>query len=58
MESICDEASADLAFERSALLIAHLRLPNEGNMQDILWIAVMVGLTAGTLAYARLCDKA
>jgi len=27
-------------------------------MQDILWIGVMAGLTAATLAYARLCDKA
>jgi len=27
-------------------------------MQDLLWIAIMVGLVALTLAYARLCDNA
>jgi len=27
-------------------------------MQDLLWILVMAGLVAATLAYARLCDNA
>jgi len=27
-------------------------------MQDLLWIAIIVGLFALTLAYARLCDNA
>jgi len=27
-------------------------------MQDLLWIAIMVGLVAATLAYVRLCDAA
>jgi hypothetical protein len=27
-------------------------------MDDLLWILVMVGLVAATLAYARLCDNA
>jgi len=27
-------------------------------MQDLLWIAVMIGLVAATLAYVRLCDQA
>jgi hypothetical protein len=27
-------------------------------MQDLLWIAFMVGLVAATLAYVRLCDNA
>ncbi len=27
-------------------------------MQDLLWIFVMLGLVAATLAYARLCDDA
>jgi hypothetical protein len=27
-------------------------------MQDVLWIAIMVGLVALTLAFARLCDNA
>jgi len=27
-------------------------------MQDLLWIAVMLGLVAATLAYVRLCDNA
>jgi len=27
-------------------------------MDDLLWILVMVGLVAATLAYARLCDHA
>jgi len=27
-------------------------------MQDIFWIAIMLGLTAATLAYVRLCGDA
>jgi len=27
-------------------------------MQDLLWLAVMAGLLAATLAYARLCNDA
>ncbi len=27
-------------------------------MDDLLWILIMVGLVAATLAYARLCDHA
>jgi hypothetical protein len=27
-------------------------------MGDLIWILVMVGLVAATLAYARLCDNA
>jgi len=27
-------------------------------MQDLIWIAIMAGLVATTLAYARLCDNA
>jgi len=27
-------------------------------VQDIIWIAVMLGLVAATLAYVRLCDNA
>jgi len=27
-------------------------------MQDIIWIAITLGLTAATLAYVRLCDNA
>ncbi len=27
-------------------------------MDDLLWILVMFGLVAATLAYARLCDNA
>jgi len=30
----------------------------ESPMQDLLWIAAMVGLVAATLAYVRLCDNA
>jgi hypothetical protein len=30
----------------------------ESPMQDLLWIAVMAGLVAATLAYVRLCDNA
>jgi hypothetical protein len=58
MPIICGGTGADLAFERAAHLITRLRFSREGDMQDILWIAVMLGLTAATLAYARLCDKA
>jgi len=28
------------------------------HVQDIIWIAIMFGLTAATLAYVRLCDNA
>jgi len=27
-------------------------------MQDLLWLAIMAGLIAATLAYIRLCDNA
>jgi len=27
-------------------------------MQDLLWIAILIGLVALTLAYVRLCDNA
>jgi len=27
-------------------------------MQDLLWIAIMAGLVAATLAFVRLCDNA
>jgi len=27
-------------------------------MQDLLWIAIMIGLVAATLAFVRLCDNA
>ena len=27
-------------------------------MEDVIWILVMLGLVAATLAYARLCDNA
>jgi len=27
-------------------------------MDDILWLAILVGLVAATLAYVRLCDNA
>ena len=37
----------------SQLLFEEIRL-----MEDLLWIFVMVGLLAATLAYARLCDNA
>ena len=30
----------------------------ENLMDDILWLAVMLGLMAATLAYVRLCDLA
>jgi hypothetical protein len=30
----------------------------DGHVQDIIWMAIMLGLTAATLAYVRLCDNA
>jgi hypothetical protein len=27
-------------------------------MQDLIWLSIIAGLTALTLAYARLCDRA
>jgi hypothetical protein len=38
--------------------MALLDLRSEDPMQDLLWIAIMLGLTAATLAYVRLCDNA
>ena len=45
--------------------IPMMRLPNgqssifrEDQMQDILWIGLLLGLLAVTLAYVRLCDNA
>jgi len=35
-----------------------LDLNREDQVQDIIWIAIMFGLTAATLAYVRLCDNA
>ena len=37
-----------------------MRCPSEGasSMQDIIWIAITIGLLAATLAYFRLCDQA
>jgi hypothetical protein len=31
---------------------------HEDQMQDIVWIALLLGLLAVTLAYVRLCDNA
>ena len=28
------------------------------HVQDLIWIAIMIGLTVATLAYVRLCDNA
>jgi len=33
-------------------------MSREAVMDDLLWIAVMLGLLAVTLAYVRLCDAA
>jgi hypothetical protein len=30
----------------------------DSNVQDIIWIGIMLGLLAATLAYVRLCDNA
>jgi hypothetical protein len=30
----------------------------DDDVQDIFWIAIMLGLTVATLAYVRLCDNA
>ena len=38
-------------------LLRHITA-RERIMQDIIWIAVMTGLLAATLAYVRLCDQA
>jgi hypothetical protein len=27
-------------------------------MNDLIWLAILLGLTAATLAYVRLCDNA
>jgi hypothetical protein len=34
------------------------RSKTRSDMQDIIWIGVMLGLTAATLAYVRLCGNA
>ncbi|VVT25587.1 conserved hypothetical protein [Sphingomonas aurantiaca] len=38
--------------------LAHRCLLKDRSMQDLLWIAFMLGLVAATLAYVRLCDHA
>jgi hypothetical protein len=35
-----------------------LDLKREDHVQDIIWIAILLGLAAATLAYVRLCDNA
>jgi len=35
-----------------------LDLNREDQVQDIIWIAIMLGLVAATLAFVRLCDNA
>jgi len=35
-----------------------LDLNREDQVQDIIWIAIMLGLVAATLVFARLCDNA
>lgn len=64
MPNICVSRATDLELLRADGLIARpQRLAGNSrqtgtNMQDILWIAIMVGLVAITFAYARLCDNA
>ena len=59
--------SAPAPVER--LVWFHLRTPDfhaaacdghreEALMDDLLWLAIIVGLAAATLAYVRLCDNA
>ncbi|MET0376371.1 MAG: hypothetical protein ABW128_19205 [Rhizorhabdus sp.] len=60
IEVILDEgthnaSSTSTGTRRTAALVFHVR---ERLMEDLLWILVMVGLVAATLAYARLCDNA
>jgi hypothetical protein len=40
------------------LIPARRIVRSEHIMQDFLWILVVVGLLAATLAYVRLCDNA
>jgi len=35
-----------------------LDLNREDQVQDIIWIAIMLGLVAATIAFVRLCDNA
>jgi len=35
-----------------------LDLNREDQVQDIIWIAIMLGLVAATLVFVRLCDNA
>ena len=40
------------------LMRASTPADGEFSMQDLLWVAIMLGLLAATLAYVRLCDHA
>lgn len=50
--------SNSYATQAYLIVLAIIPEPEEQPMQDILWITIMAGLVAATLAYVRLCDNA
>lgn len=66
MENIWTRPCTRLAMLREAALIERSRVfqPSNGQeekgtpMDDLLWLAIILGLAAATLAYVRLCDNA
>ena len=42
----------------AVFLIHTPRCLKDESMQDLIWVAIMLGLLALTLAYIRLCDQA
>ena len=71
MRNKCNGVFSDLECVRRSRLIGRLvpgpvaefRRPyplftTETDMQDLIWILMVLGLFAATLAYFRLCDKA
>ncbi len=59
MQNICGRLGRRLVSLCAHCLMGSLDLKREDpNVQDIIWIGIMLGLLAATLAYVRLCDNA
>jgi len=68
MQFICERPGPRLEYKLPADLIASSQTTRAADprpascgslvMQDLLWIAITLGLLAATLAYVQLCDNA
>lgn len=57
MKIICRTDLPDLEIKRAGV-VHRRRNMRMRRMQDLLWIAIVLGLAAATLAYARACERA